>query len=239
MDQLSLSNFSILGNGGEGAGIRIVADGADRSVHDWRISNVNVEHVGGIGLDVVGNVSQGTVLNSWMHGNDQGGARFSGSPGGGMPEAVEWIAGGMRKNGVAGLILDNGAHDISVSGAYFVDNDGPGIVATSGIALVEASGFENNLGTGAVVQGSATFTADTFATYGRQTTGIGGYLEGDDRIMLTGVGSEYYGPGDDPTVMANLQGEGMLAIAGAGNVVAGPDVTVAGILDVDRGYLLA
>jgi hypothetical protein len=171
---LSLSDFSILGNGGEGAGIRIVADGADRSVHDWRISNVNVEHVGGIGLDVVGNVSRGLVLNSWMH---QGGARFSGSPGGGMPEDVEWVFGGMRKNGVAGLILDNGAHDFSVSGAYFVDNDGPGIVATSGIALVEASGFENNLGTGAVVQGSATFTADTFATYGRQTTGIGGYLE--------------------------------------------------------------
>jgi hypothetical protein len=171
---LSLSDFSILGNGGEGAGIRIVADGADRSVHDWRISNVNVEHVGGIGLDVVGNVSRGLVLNSWMN---QGGARFSGSPGGGMPEDVEWVFGGMRKNGVAGLILDNGAHDFSVSGAYFVDNDGPGIVATSGIALVEASGFENNLGTGAVVQGSATFTADTFATYGRQTTGIGGYLE--------------------------------------------------------------
>jgi hypothetical protein len=239
VDQLSLSNFSILGNGGEGAGIRIVADGADRAVHDWRITSVNVEHVGGIGLDVVGNVSEGTVLNSWMHGNDQGGARFSGSPGGGMPEDVEWVAGGMRKNGVAGLILDNGAHDISVSGAYFVDNDGPGIVATSGIALVEASGFENNLGTGAVVQGSATFSADTFATYGRQTTGIGGYLEGDDRVMLTGIGSEYYGPGANPTVMANLQGEGTLAIAGGGDVVAGPDVTVAGMLDVDLGYLLS
>jgi hypothetical protein len=57
--------------------------------------------------------------------------------------------------------------------------------------------------------------------------------------MLTGVGSEYYGPGANPTVMANLQGEGTLAIAGGGDVVAGPDVTVAGVLGVELGYLLS
>ena len=41
-------------------------------VHDFTISNVNIEHVGGIGLDVLGNVSQGTVFNSWMHGDAAG-----------------------------------------------------------------------------------------------------------------------------------------------------------------------
>ena len=51
---LTLSNFSILGNGQEGDGIKIVADGTDRSLHDFTISNVNVEHVGGIGLDILG-----------------------------------------------------------------------------------------------------------------------------------------------------------------------------------------
>jgi NAD(P)H-hydrate repair Nnr-like enzyme with NAD(P)H-hydrate dehydratase domain len=39
--------------------------------------------------------------------------------------------------------------------------------------------------------------------------------------------------------MANVQGEGTLAIAGGGDVLAGLDVTVAGMLDVDRGYLLS
>ncbi len=87
--------------------------------------------------------------------------------------ALEWLGGGVRKNGVAGLILDNGAHDLSVSGAYFVDNDGPGLVATSGITSVQGSGFENNLGSGAIVLDSASFTDDTFATYGRQATAIG------------------------------------------------------------------
>ena len=133
---LTLSNFMIHGNGLEGDGIKIVADGTDRSVN-LKISNVNVEHVGGIGLDVIGNVS-GTVSNSWMHGNVQGGARFANSAGGGTADGLEWLGGGFRKNGVAGLILDNGAHDMRVHGAYFVENQGAGILATSGITRVRA-----------------------------------------------------------------------------------------------------
>jgi len=229
---LTLSNFSILGNGREGDGIKIVADGADRSLHDWTISNVNIEHVGGIGLDILGNASRGTVSNSWMHDDAGGGARFANSAGGGEVSGLEWMGGGVRKNGVAGLILDNGAYDLSVTGAYFVDNDGPGLVAPSGIASVRSSGFENNLGSGAIVLGSASFADDTFATYGRQATAIGGYLSGD-QVVLTGVGNEYYGPGADPTVLANLQGQGTLALAGLGNVVVGPNVSVTGALTTE------
>jgi hypothetical protein len=229
---LTLSNFSILGNGQEGDGIKIVADGADRSLHDFAISNVNVEHVGGIGIDVLGNVSQGTVFNSWMHDDAAGGARFANSAGGGEVSALEWMGGGVRKNGVAGVILDNGAYDLSVTGAYFVDNDGPGLMAPSGITSVRSSGFENNLGSGAIVLGSASFADDTFATYGRQATAIGGYLAGG-HVVLTGVGNEYYGPGADPTVLANLQGQGTLAIAGSGNVVVGPNVAVTGALTME------
>jgi Ca2+-binding RTX toxin-like protein len=228
---LTLSNFSILGNGREGDGIKIVADGLDRLLHDWTIRNVNVEHVGGIGLDVLGNVSQGTVWNSWMHDDAEGGARFANSAGGGEISALEWLGGGFRKNGIAGLILDNGARDLSVSGAYFVDNDGPGLIAPSGITSVRASGFENNLGSGAIVLDSASFVDDTFATYGRQATAIGGYLAGG-LVTLTGVGAEYYGAGSDPTVTANMQGNGTLAIAGAGNVVVGPNIAVTGVLPV-------
>ena len=70
------------GSGADGDGIKIVADGADRSIHNLNISGVNVEHVGGIGLDVIGNV-QGSVFDSWMHGDAQG-ARFANSAGGGV-----------------------------------------------------------------------------------------------------------------------------------------------------------
>ena len=171
VSNLTLSNFSIIGNGQEGDGIRIVAAGADRSIN-LAMSNVQIEHVGGIGIDVLGNVS-GAVVDSWVHGNQGGGARFANS-GGGTADGLSWVGGGFRKNGVAGLILENGVTDLSVQGAYFVENYGPGIYATSGIRLVEQTGFENNTGLGAWVGGSSTFLADTFSTFGPQSVGVAG-----------------------------------------------------------------
>ncbi len=224
VSNLTLSNFSLIGNGSEGDGIRIIAAGADRSIN-LTMSNVNVEHVGGTGLEVLGNVS-GTVFDSWMHGNDQGGARFANS-GGGTADSLQWVGGGFRKNGVAGLILENGARDMTVQGAYFVENYGPGIYATSGIALVEQSGFENNAQAGAWVGGSSTFQADTFSTFGPQTAGIAGSLSGG-KVTLLGDNNEYYGGGWDPTALINLQGSGTLSIAGYGTVIAGPGISVTG-----------
>lgn len=225
VSSLTLSNFMIVGNGQEGAGIMIVANGTDRSIA-FNISNVNVEHVGGVGLDFIGNVS-GTVFDSWMHGNAQGGARFANSAGGGTADGLSWVGGGFRKNGVAGLILADGARDMTVQGAYFVDNYGPGIQASAGITRVEQTGFENNAGYGALVGGSATFVADTFSTYGPQTTAIGGFLNGGT-IALIGTGNEYYGGGSDPTVLANVTGSGTLSIAGGGKVLVGSGITVTG-----------
>jgi Ca2+-binding RTX toxin-like protein len=228
LDGLTLENFSINGNGQEGDGIKIVADGTDRSVVNLVVSNVSIEHTGGVGLDVLGNVSQATVYNSWMNGNALGGARFANSANGGVASDLAWEGGGFRKNGAAGLILDNGTHDMSVKGAYFVENIGPGLNATSGITNVQASGFENNGGAGAFVQGSSNFTNDTFSTYGPQKVAVAGYLTSGQMITLTDPDVEYYGSGSDPTVAANVQGSGMLAIAGGGNVIAGPHVTVTG-----------
>jgi hypothetical protein len=227
LSSLTLSNFSIQGNYGEGDGIKIVADGTDRAISNLSINNVSVEHVGGIGLDVVGNVSRALVVDSWMNGNALGGARFANSPAGGVASGLEWEGGGFRLNGGAGMILANGTHDMVVKGAYFVLNHGPGIDATSGITLVQESGFENNDGSGAIVQGSANFTDDTFSTYGPQTTAVGGYLSGG-KVTLTGVSNEYYGSGSDLTVLANVQGSGTLAIAGTGNVLVGSNIAVTG-----------
>ena len=224
VSNLTLSNFFILGNGQEGDGISIVAAGADRSI-GFTISNVNIEHVGGIGIDAIGNVS-GSVFDSWMHGNTQGGARFANSAGG-TADALHWVGGGFRKNGVAGLILDEGAFDMSVQGAYFVENFGTGLHATSGITLVEQSGFENNARAGAWVGGASTFLADTFSTHGPQTVGIAGSINGG-RVVLIGDGNEYYGGGSDPTALINLQGNGTLSIAGGDKVIVGPGISVTG-----------
>ena len=224
VSNLTLSNFSIIGNGQEGDGIRIVAAGADRSIN-LAISNVQIEHVGGIGLDVLGNVS-GSVVDSWMHGNEGAGARFA-NLGGGTADGLSWVGGGFRKNGVAGLVLNSGVTDMSVQGAYFVENYGAGIYATSGIRLVEQTGFENNTGAGAWVGGSSTFLADTFSTYGPQSVGVAGTLNGGKVISISS-GNEYYGGGSDPTAYMNLQGTGTLSMVGGGKVIAGSGISVTG-----------
>ena len=229
VSSLTLSNFMIAGTGSEGAGIKIVADGADRSIK-LDIQGVNIEHVGGIGIDAIGSVS-GTVFDSWMHGNLSGGARSARGPNGGIADELHWIAGGFRKNGVAGLILGNGAHDMSVQGAYFVENYGPGLDARDGITLVEQTGFENNRGIGALVQGVATFLDDSFSTYGPQQTAIGGSLFGQ-QITLIGTGNEYYGWAPDNTVLANIQGSGTLSIAGGGRIIASSGILMTGLSDL-------
>src|SRR6185369_8889494 len=87
---LSLSNFQMHGTYAEGDGIKIVVNGTDRSIGTLQLTNVAIEAVGGIGLDVVGNVSHARIFNSWMHGDVQGGARFAGSTAGGVPTDLQW-----------------------------------------------------------------------------------------------------------------------------------------------------
>lgn len=218
---LTLSNFSIWGSGSDGDGIQIVANGTDRLVHDWSVSNVTIQHVGGAGLDVIGNFSNGTVFNSWMHGNAGGGAHFSNGDAGGTISDIEWAGGGFRKNDVGGLVLDHGAQDVSVSGAYFVDNFAPGIVAPSGITSVTTSGFENNVGSAIEFNGHGDFWANTFSTFGPQATGIDGSLSGS-ASLISNI-SEYYGSGGS-SLLAYIEGAGKLAEVGGG-ISTGGSVT--------------
>src|SRR5665213_2172114 len=108
---LTLSNFTIQGNGHEGDGIKIVAAGNDRWLYNWNVSNVTVQHVGGYGLDMQGSIFEGLVSNSWMNNNGQCGAYFSHRDGG-QVSALHWFGGGADNNGGSGLVLDNGARDM-------------------------------------------------------------------------------------------------------------------------------
>src|SRR5262245_57185675 len=129
---LTLSNFTIQGNGSEGDGIKIVAVGNDRWAYNWNIDNVTVNHVGGYGLDMQGSVFEGMISNSWMTNNAKGGAYFTHLDGG-IVSALHWFGGGLESNGGAGLTLDNGARDMSVDGATITNNNGAGISASQGI----------------------------------------------------------------------------------------------------------
>ena len=175
---LTLSNFTLQGNGSEGNGIEIIADGNDRWAYNWTISDVTVQGVGGWGLDVEGSAFEGLVSNSWMNGNALGGAYFSHSADGGVASALRWFGGGAQDNGGAGVMLDNGARDLGVEGALFANNAGPGISALSGITAVSNSTFEDNLGAGVAFQNYGNFSGNVFSTSGSQTVGIDGFLAG-------------------------------------------------------------
>ena len=222
---LTLSNFTIEGNGREGNGIELIADGNDRWAYNWTIDNVTVEGVGGYGLSMQGSVFEGMGSNSWMNGNGRGGAYFAHSAGGGVASALRWSGGGAEDNGGAGVTLDNGTRDLGVDGATFARNNGPGISALWGITDVTASRFDDNLGAGVAFQNYGHFNDDIFTTTGSQTIGIDGYLAGD--ASLVGDTNAYSGAGPDPTLLADLQGHGGVFLTGTdGRVESGPGVAV-------------
>ena len=194
---LTLSNFTLQGNGSEGNGIEIIADGNDRWAYNWTISDVTVHGVGGYGLDIEGSAFEGLIANSWMNGNGLGGAYFTHSANGGVASALRWFGGGAEDNDGAGVLLDNGVRDLGVDGALFAGNAGFGINAPSGVTSVANSTFEDNLGAGIAFQNYGNFDGNTFATSGSQTFGINGYLAGT--ATVTGNTATYTGSGYDPT----------------------------------------
>ena len=224
---LTLSNFTIQGNGREGDGIKIVADGNDRWIYNFSIDNVMVRGVGGYGLDVQGSVFEGLVSDSRMIGNHLGGAYFGHSAGGGQVSALRWFGGSLEDNGGAGLFLGNGARDISVDGVTVADNNGYGISAEWGITSVTDSEVRDNRVDGIWFQNFGYFNNNTFTTSGVQATGIAGYVVGD--AIVTGSRSVYTGSGSDTTVLANLQGPGFAYMTGdTGKIITGPALSVGG-----------
>src|SRR5579872_5743147 len=180
---LDLSNFNIVGNGSEGDGIKIVADGNDRWAYNWNVNNVTVSHVGGYGLDMQGSIFEGLVSNSTFNNNGQGGAYIGNSAGGGIASAMHWFGGGASNNGGPGIELGAGMRDLSISGASFADNHGVGVDAPSGITSVTASSFADNQGAGIAYQVYGNFNDNTFTSTGAQTDGITGYTIGETTMV--------------------------------------------------------
>src|SRR6266545_1198 len=222
---LTLSNFTIEGSGNEGDGIKIVADGNDRWLYSWIIDNVTVQHVGGFGLDMQGSIFEGTVSNSWMNANGAGGAYFAHAKDG-VASALRWFGGGFQNNAGAGLTLDQGARDMSVVGATFADNHGPGVDATQGITAVHASNFEDNGGMAVFSQNYTNLSDNAFSTNGPQMLGASGWVTGQANLLNNA--SSFTSTEPDTTLLANLQGTGSAVVVGGGTFVTGPHVTVGG-----------
>ena len=132
----------------EGDGIKIVADGNDRWVYNWNVSNVNVQYVGGYGLDVRGSVFEGMVSNSWMSGNGEGGAYFAHSATAVRPARSAGSAAASRTMAAPASPSTMARATWASTTPPSITTTASGISAMSGITSVTDSTFVNNQGRG-------------------------------------------------------------------------------------------
>jgi len=216
-------NFTILGsltgvNGttGETSGLRLSCQNNPGNLWSFVLDNVNVVGVNTRGIDISGNVFEGTIENCWAEQCGTDGVYIENSNGG-VASAIHWKGGGARQNGHYGLDIEGGAYDVNVSDCYFVLNGYSGIGAANGITGVHHCGFENNGNNSAVapyginMAGFGNIRDCTFSTGGSQLVGIRCFLVPGGVLNIDGCGFQYYGGGGDPTTPMAFTGTGVVA----------------------------
>ncbi|HUC62239.1 MAG TPA: glycosyl hydrolase family 28-related protein [Alphaproteobacteria bacterium] len=139
-----IEGLGIQGNGGEGAGLSIDSGRRGTYFYNFCLRDLTVQGCGGTGLELVGNVFEGQVFNSYFRDNKGNGAVFSHGPENTVLSAVHvfgCVFGGNREQGA---LIANGAADVGFHGCYFLLNGKFGLAATNGCTLLSNCGFENN-----------------------------------------------------------------------------------------------
>jgi len=232
-------NFTILGGltnmvspaGGESSGLRLSCPNSTGNLWSFVIDNVDVVGANTNGIELSGNVFEGTIQNCWAEQCGQDGVYMEHASGG-ILSAIHWQGGGARQNGNYGLNIQGGAYDVNVENCYFVLNVYSGIGAANGITAVRGCGFENN-GVGSAVApyginmaGFGNIRDCTFSTYGPQLVGIRCFLVSGGVLNIDGCGFQYYGGGADPTTPMAVTGTGKLSVNSPGAISAGSTVQV-------------
>jgi hypothetical protein len=139
-----IEGLGIYGNGRDGVGISIACDGKGHYFYNTALRDVTVEHCGGDGLRMIGNIFESQIFNSYFRDNRGNGATMSHGTDGGILSAIHvfgCVFGGNRQHGV---VLTKQARDVSFVGCYFLLNKRYGLVASTGCPLLAHCGFENN-----------------------------------------------------------------------------------------------
>lgn len=154
-----IDRLAILGNGKEGHGFEVAGPDNTSWLYNFAGRDMVVEGVGGDGFHDEGSFFESFFDNCKPRGCLKWGATL-GSKGSGIMSGINWSRGSLRKNGSrdpqtnaaigGGMQFVNGANDIGVDRAYFVENIGPGLWAPNGLGDCYRSQFENNVGFGIV-----------------------------------------------------------------------------------------
>jgi hypothetical protein len=141
---LLLDGLDIQGTGRETHGLTLQCIGNGRYIYNFALRDVVVQGCGGDGLNMMGNIFEGQVFNSYFRDNHNNGATFGHDGRGGILSAIHVFGCVFGGNGGEGAAIINKAADVSFHGCYFLENDRFGLNAGNGVLLLAHCGFENN-----------------------------------------------------------------------------------------------
>jgi len=205
-------------------------------LYSWKLMNLDIEHFVRDGLHFDGSVFEGECHAVTCSDNGRNGMTFrNNGPIGdvGIVSAIAIFGGQLRKNGHAGietqsLIPYQEPRDLNISQTYFVENKGPGLLATSGFSMAMGCGFENNGGCGIKLANEGRLFACRASTYKSQPYLVDAFLNGGS-MLLDGCRIEGYGGFEGKMKYAKIAGKGSVLLRASGdrsNVDVSNDITV-------------
>ncbi len=211
---LLIEGLQIAGSGREGHGIVLSCDGRAAYLYNACLRDVVVENCGGDGCQMVGNVFESQIFNSYFRSNKGNGATFAHGNRGGVLSAVHVFGCVFGQNGQHGVALEHGAYDVSFNGCYFLLNGHYGLAAGNGCTMINGCGFENNHTTesgpkpgnaGIRLVGFSTIVASGAYSIANQMALVDGLITGE----LSMIGCRGFGDGP-------AKGAGLARLAGTG-----------------------
>jgi hypothetical protein len=193
-------------------------------IYSWKLMNLDVEHFARDGLFFDGSVFEGECHAVTCSDNGRNGMTFrNNGPRGdvGIVSAIAIFGGQMRKNGRAGIETQSTVpyqepRDLNISQTYFVENRGPGLLATGGFSMAAGCGFENNGGCGIKLANEGRLFACRASTYKSQPYLVEAYLNGGD-ILLDGCRIEGYGGFEGKMKVGRIAGKGSVLLRASGD----------------------
>ena len=193
-------------------------------LYSWKLMNLDIEHFVRDGLHFDGSVFEGECHAVTCADNGRNGMTFrnNGSIGDiGIVSAIAIFGGQMRKNGPAGIETQSTLpyqepRDLNISQTYFVENKGPGLLATSGLSMAMGCGFENNGGCGIKLANEGRLFACRASTYKSQPYLVDAFLNGGS-MLLDGCRIEGYGGFEGKMKYAKIAGKGSVLLRASGD----------------------
>ena len=117
---LLIEGLAIQGKGREGHGLAFDCNAEGSYIYNSCLRDVVVQGCGGDGVNMVGNIFESQIFNSYFRDNKGNGALFSHGPKGGVLSAIHVFGCVFGQNGNDGVALARGAMDVSFHGCYFL-----------------------------------------------------------------------------------------------------------------------